>query len=690
MTKRWAFALGFLGLFIVYYFQPAQAQPVKVKGEAEVSKVTPYTLFFPFNENRVILEPQKIDYDLTQKNVIRLGPYLLTENLVSLQMTREQGEFVDVEFGLELRKRKGSVYVISFRWPTDYLRTGTLEIINEKGESFWRKPITETELASWKDLLEQKSVSNEDMVKLRELPKDQQAAIIRPQKLNAVHARSVYGLAHKGFVEIPIAQIKEPFRFCVRKEDGKGQVALCSRQYKFIRKFGVYSLSPVQKSVRPRVLVNDKEVTLKGTAIFLDYETPIKFAALLQNGTYYEFISKPKEIKVVDLIYDSEKDDVNIIGYGDQPMGQVDESFYADSVHWGFLNFMPTIGDLRKFWRASASPKAPYVYLRGDGGAPFRQAFNFESLPTTKARIELSDESPKTTYKSVTRVRGSVNPEISLSSDGTDVNRISPTEFSWDFLAPKQGEQNIGLLNVKEGEQIWKAQYEIYRGFPAEFGVRLNATASLELDLVLLGEVAGQYWFEDVLGWENYTFSKLRWGLAAKYFSDVAVAETDGPTQGIVSISAATVDLKYRFTPGIWGRDPSVGALLSYSNFSYGFRQSGTDFVSTNTIAGGGLFWARSMPRFFDDIFNILPFFRYPKWVDMEMIWYPVSLEAEKSVDLNVAFNFHGKVQWTPRLYGEAGFGIKTFGYNDPTIGTLGKRIALGLVYGSFGVGLNF
>ena len=49
-------------------------------------------------------------------------------------------------------------------------------------------------------------------------------------------------------------------------------------------------------------MVNDKPVTLKGSAVFIDDKKPIKFAALMGNGTYFEFVSFPKRITVVDMV----------------------------------------------------------------------------------------------------------------------------------------------------------------------------------------------------------------------------------------------------------------------------------------------------------------------------------------------------------------------------------------------------
>src|SRR5690606_18005378 len=117
---------------------------------------------------------------------------------------------------------------------------------------------------------------------------------------------------------------------------------------------------------------------------------------------------------------------------------------------------------------------------------------------------------------------------------------------------------------------------------------------------------------------------KLRWGLAAKHFDTLAVASPK--ETGFIGLSVTNFDLKYRFSPGIWGRDPSVGILLSGQNVKFNFKRSGQDFEATAPMVGGGMFWARSMPKIIDDFFNLVPFMRYPKWVDAEAIFYPLIL----------------------------------------------------------------
>ncbi|MCB0349693.1 MAG: hypothetical protein KDD38_00835 [Bdellovibrionales bacterium] len=691
-------------LTIFYSFSYAN-EPVgiRVRGDKEINpvKTSPYSLFFDPAKNNIRLDKQKIDYDLTKESVLRLGPYFLSDSDVSMQMTREVGEFTEVDFGLDVVRRVGSLYVISFRWPIDFVKSGTIEILDDKARSLWRKKITASDVEDWKTLLEEqtnKVLYERNRSELEKKLKAEKSKVViedikrklmlaRPQSLSVQHQRSQFGLSHKNFFEVPITQIKDPFRYCVSSDEEGSRLAVCSRRYRFVRYAGRYKIAPVSKDVTPRVLINDKPVTAKGTAIFLDNDVPIKLAALLKSGVYFEFVSNPKEIRVVDIVKDENSKKINVIGFGDVPMGDITESFFADSVHWGFLNFMPTIGDLRRFWRSSITESAPYLYLRGEGGAPFRQSFDFEALPTTKARIVLSKETTKSTYGSKVWVRGAVDPTVEVSADDTEVKRESENEFSWNFPAPQRGQYNTGILNVTENGNKWRAEYDIYRGYPAELGLRLSGLVTSELTLVLLGEIAGQYWFESLLGWDSYKYSRQRWGVSAKYFE--VFLRSDGDLK---KFAAGNVDLKYRFTPGIWSRDPTVGAIASAMNFDYGAADSLGTLSFAVPVVGGGVFWARSMPKVIDDFFNLAPFMRYPKWVDWEFIYYPLALRAQQASNFMFAMNFHGKVQWTENFYGEAGFGLKNYSFKDERSSEALSHAApnIFVAFGTVGLGFNF
>src|SRR5690606_23707932 len=135
-----------------------------------------------------------------------------------MHMTRETGEFYELDFGFEVTRKIGPVYVMSFRWPADYVTKGVIEIINDKAESLWRRTVTEKDYQDWKLILE--SQNNKELFERKrseyeaELFKDktekgveavkERLGLARPRNLSRIHQKTQFGLAHKGFFEVPI------------------------------------------------------------------------------------------------------------------------------------------------------------------------------------------------------------------------------------------------------------------------------------------------------------------------------------------------------------------------------------------------------------------------------------------------------------------------------------------------------
>jgi hypothetical protein len=632
----------------------------------ELKKRLPYYMFFNPAQNGVTLDKQRIDFDLSGGRILKVGPYTFSPDSVKLNISREPQDFFEYEFGFEKRLKRGATYVISFDWPQDYMRTGIMELIDDKGRPIWRRGLLEPEIQAW-----QKTKSE--------------------NKLSIAHKNSVFGFANEGIREFPLAQVKEPFRFCLSQEEGEGRLAICSRRYIIDRRFGNFNFIPVSKDISPFVRINDKQVTLIGTAMFLDFQTFMKFSALLKDGTYVEFVTRPRDVGIVDVIANPEKNIIELIGFGDKPVNmQLVDTFYADPLNEGLLNFTPTIGDTREYWYAHISAKDARLYLRGEGGFPLRQGLFFDRLPTKDSRLQIEPTSPRQTYGPTAKVIGSTDKTLNLSSKDTTVTYLNEKKFEWTFLAPNKGEVNTGSILIKDDDKTWQGSYQLYRGYALELSARVTSIVSDELDFVVLGEVAGQYWFEKFLGSNDFKTSLLRWGVAVKYFDTVFVGNEDPVDQSIVGLKVLNFDIKYRARPGVWQRDPTVGAIISAQKINFTYRADGVAKESENSMFGGGVFWARSMPKPIDDFFNVLPIFRYPKWVDVEFIFYPFPFVPQKTLTLNTALNFHGKVQWTGRFFGEAGFGLKTIGYKDRTLSEDGVGIGLGLAYATFGLGYNF
>lgn len=642
-------------------------------------------LFFDPQRNGVIYSHQEIEYDLTNPLILRIGPLAVTAAGVVMRMSRETGQFFEFDFGLDMQKRFANMYMISFQWPLELIPDGNVELFNDKGKVLWRRSFSADQANDWRkfvseELEESTNESNGNSSDTKsQLPKKK--VKVGAERLKSTgHDQSSFGLFGKEIFEIPVWNIVEPFRFCITKDAPEGRIALCSKRYRFMRKGGRYWVVSENRSVISRVKVNDKEVTLKGSAVFIDDKTPIKFAALMGNGTYFEFVSYPKKITVVDMVLNEESNQIELIGFGPPPMGPIERISRHGKDYWDFLNFMPTIGDFRQFWKATFPAQGGNLYLRGYGGAPFKQPFVFERLPRRRTRPRIHIRSPHSTYAETVKLRGETSDPVQVSSSQSSARNLKPAEFEWQFLAKTRGQMNQSEILVKDGKYTFKAFHEIYKGFPRELSARVTGVVTSDLQLVLLGEAAGQWWFERLFGWDNPTYSLQRWGVNAKFFQSLAAVGGNSEGQSLIKLQVATVDLKYRLTPGIWGRDPALGIMVDAQQVVI------EDFNAQ--MLGLGAFWARSMPRFVDGIFNIIPFMRYPKWVDVEGIIYLLPVDSAKTrLGVNAAMNFHGKVLWSERIFGEAGFGLKMFQFDDFV---QEKQVGLAIAYGTLGLGYNF
>jgi hypothetical protein len=227
-------------------------------------------------------------------------------------------------------------------------------------------------------------------------------------------------------------------------------------------------------------------------------------------------------------------------------------------------------------------------------------------------------------------------------------------------------------LNIETTEKSYKAYYEIFRGFPRELGLRIGQVLG-NSNSVTVVEGAFNYWFEDLFGSSHFLLSRLRWGISIKSNESLNDVEMKIPRSDIPSSTVSiysklkfqTLDVKYRFTPGIWGRDETAGLMFSAMSMSF--------YDASTTMFGGGIFWARSMPKGFDEVFNLIPWLRYPKWVDADAVMYfggtnsRAALNSEFSPPKsfgNLSVNFHGKVLWSNRFFGELGFGLRSINYN--------------------------
>ncbi len=656
-------------------------------GETSVVKTTVKTkefnvpLYFDVVGEDVELPPLELDYNLETDdgNSIRVGNIKIDSgNFYAdiLPLSR-----LDSRLQKILPKSSSTESVFLFRWPDNLMREGRLEMISRTGRVIWTVNIDQKAQLSWKNQLDTwKKALQQSKVPASEVSK---AALFKTQ----------FGIRNLGKAESPFWKVDEAFRFCFLNKEGNGQTRLCSTWFEVRKSQKQIRLSSISEvPVSPRVIVNDQDGKL-ADVLLVEKDKPVRFFAEIRSGLSFEFFALPKPLNLYDMVKSKDGKSAIVITEGDHPLSEASQlrmlkySNFEEIIGW-----QQTIGDFRKFWKFKVSLAEPFIMIPGEGGGAFKQRLVIKQLPSEDVRPYLSRYNLETTYVDGVKLFGKKNKEtqVETKENSVEVEKGKSSYFTWKFQAKNRGELNRSYLNVKEEDHSFKAYHEVYKGYPREISFRMSGVADSAGGLSILSEVAFNYWFEDVFGWTNYYLARERWGLSTKAFRSLTNIKISAVED---YLQVYNIDLKYRFNPGLWGRDETWGLYAGYENVTYN--------IFTTGMFGAGIFWARSMPKVFDEIANKFPFMNYPKWVDMEFIYYPVSLDSgytlrgpggQEAGMGNWQLNFHGQVEWTKSFFGEAGFGVKQYDFVREKTSPTSRRVNFTLTsfYGTVGLGYKF
>lgn len=403
------------------------------------------------------------------------------------------------------------------------------------------------------------------------------------------------------------------------------------------------------------VTVNDRVERPKGIIVVGLESDTLSFKANLAKGFVMEITTKPILFEIFDTMRTPEK--ILIIrARGATPYEENVKFFEDGSWETKVKNFR--------------------LYVSGAGEIPFYQElFVNQQLPSQEERIKTHSRSHFTTYANNTMLYGYVPKTATISSVNGSANKYESEFFTWNVDRLEKGKVSKPNIGISYGNRNYEGVAEVYRGYQLEVGARLSGVAVVQnQQLLLLSDFVLNYWSETFFGSKNYWLGHQRWGIKLKYLRGMTKVDL------LDRFASAHADIAYRLTPGIWERDATFGVLLGV--------QSATVNDDSVPMIGGGAFWARSMPSFIDRIFNLVPWFRYPKWVDMEFLYYFMTTDSRYQLGSNFLYNFHGKMLITPRFYLEGGGTVRQINYAIVDSGQTPLNAAF--VQGTFGIGYNF
>lgn len=650
-----------LALFLVA--QSVDAQNFIKKNTSQRPEQYNVPLYFNPDDVDVKKVSYQLAWDLSQNTTLKMGSLVLgADSFVPafFPAHSKSHPLVGLE---ESAADKDTLFLI---WPSSVIKAGTLEMIARDGTVLWSDSFDLKDIKKWQ----------------KRLHKMKQQVSEEKQKENKIVFSS--GIALTRLHSDDLVKINGSFRFCLSQTEGKEHSMLCSSKYAVTKSDGELSLGKIVEEAEARVLVDREEASKTGQKDVTPGQV-VSFFAETSSGVSYEFVTQVLPVQIFDIFKDADGS-VLLSGVDPVPFGAgVYEGKNDEDNIWNNWGWQQTIGDLRSYWQMQV-PGNKELTVPGRLGGAFRLQLDYKEVPSVTQRLWVSERDAKVTYSEKKplhlyhtekqNLQGTTADEIVPNPSG------GPNEVIWNFPTPQVSEYNLASIGILEGTKSSKVSYEIYRGRSSELSGRFTAALDKDLKSIILGEVSYNKWFEDLWGWDNDTWSTLRWGLSAKYFKSLTPVNVKGTTATSATqsdLSVMSVNLKYRFNPGLWGRDETWGLLGGYESLTVAEVKA--------PVLGVGLFWGRSMPKVFDDIISYFSIMNYPKFVDMELTYLPTSLDSNVSLGSSYIVSFHGKVLWSQSIFGEAGFGLQSYSLQDKN-----KSLSVGLsaFFLTLGLGMNF
>ncbi len=635
--------------------EPANDSPATPPPSLKKYVFQPHYMRFIPEKNGVKVLPPKLTYSVDQDDDVILSDVIFNEDSFKASM----GPLKALGRPKNLKLDPNEIFLF-FTAPLALGQKGQVEVISEDGKVLFSKVIQAEYLdygASMEEAL------NADFWKSAK-PQNQTSILIPADELKDT---------------LLDTKKKSGFRFCWNQKDDPYYSRFCTPYYRYSKKDQRIKIQTQTSTTK--VYVDQKEAKPLDS-INLEINKTKRFLATSVKGFSIEFYCQISPLFLSDFYLDESKQWVYLLGHTIRPTYPETKLFPAIDPDGlvSLLRWRPTIGLMKDYWVSVVPKSNPQLILPGKGGGFFVYPLEISKAPSLKARIALK-KPLKSTYSNKPVLRATVSKGIEIAAIPPGKVKVSSSgvDLSWQFNAAIPGEEQTGGLTIKEQDNEFQTFYTLFRGYSGEFSMRLAGVLSADLQLNLLGEAAYNQWFESLFGWENNLLSVQRWGISARHFAPLKTFTPKGTTSEPLTLKLTTFDLKYRLTQGLWERDETWGLLF------------GAEDILINNIhgsfGGAGFFWARSMPEIFDRIMNWFPYMSYPKWVDMEMIYYlaPLTSNLTPGNTPNYAVNFHGKILWTKFFFGEAGFGIKAYDYKTEI-----KNVKLQALYGTAGLGFNF
>jgi len=483
------------------------------------------------------------------------------------------------------------------------------------------------------------------------------------------------------FIEV----LKEGFQLCLSQKYKKTSVQACSSQFtysdgKFIEKMssnnsGAVVFNGKKHPKNAQIILNDEQ-----KALSLEIKFKSGFRILIQDDIH--------RLTLDNLFIDPKEQRVGVVDGGGQvrptrltTRGQI-FSFMKEQNY--FINDYKGQKNWSNKFEDAEMEFAPY-----EVGASL-QLFGLV-LPKIPPEFEffLNDKSPIATYSPSVILKGRKKPTEQLAAKEKGELLVSSNEidFIWIFKTPKKAEANRNYLSLQYKGENYFFSNRIFRAHKTSVSASAALSASPTLDIVPGYNFTFDHWFEQI--WNTSNFSYQRWGLKGNIYETIQGFKPSDNYPENISVLPINIDLLYRFSPGVKPVQSSFGAGLRYMRFKL-FRSINSDIEAE--LLGVGTFWHTAPQKIVDDIFNVVPFFRYPKWMELSFFYYPVIIGGE-TAGFAFSWQARGQMFFAKNWFLDASFNVNNFAFKRTKLEgvTLGAdSFGIGTAHGTVGLGYLF
>ena len=599
-------------------------------------------LEFDSKKNNAQLFGPYIKYN-TLKPPYSLGRYTFSKNDITLEFRGVSIPSGDEASSDELQEEKSSLYVI---WPKFLLEYGTVRFFNSTGEEILEEDFDSDEASSDDKYVHYKINEND-----------------------------------KSFM----SKLSQPFSICLKQELKDTSVEACSDYIRLSNRKPI-PVKTSKEDQKSSATLNGASVPKNAQINIPESQHTLDLLLEFKSGFKIHIIDKVRRLKIENIAIDPVTKQLGIIG-GEGSVSTTSLTF--KDRFFKFIkekNYYRNQFELSQQWPQNIEDAemefAPYP----QGASAQHYGLILDQIPPP-FKFKINDDSPIATYRSVVELHGTKHPKEKLTAKTKNELFINKDEksFIWKFPTPEKGRMSQNYLALKHKDQYYYFSRRIFRSHRGSISASAALSTSVTLDFVPGYNISADFWPESVWGKQSWAYQ--RWGFGFNIYETAQPFKPKKDFTEDVSINPIHFDIMYRLTPGIRPVEQSFGINLRYLRYQL-FRSRSQNL--TPRFIGVGGFWHLGPQKIVDDVFNIVPFFRYPKWMELSAYYYPLVFG---SFEAGFSWSYHakGRLYFSKDWYFEASINVMDINFKfvtDNPFDQIAPRIST--IHGTLGFGWMF